>query len=76
VLGNILAALVPHRSIHPEPTGLLETALTIRLVFVEENPNLCDLSVLALDQYGLQRRVVAQIASATKFIAHCLFSFS
>ena len=30
VLGNILAALVPHRSIHPEPTGLLETTLTIQ----------------------------------------------
>jgi hypothetical protein len=64
-------SIAPDIDVEPESTGLLQTALAVLAVFVEEHPKLGDLPFLAADHDRLQERLVTHISGSTKLVRHC-----
>ena len=61
-------SIAPDIDVEPESTGLLQTALAILAVLVEEHPKLGDLPLLITDHDRLQKRQVPHISGSTKLV--------
>ena len=61
-------AFAPDADIEPKPTRLLESAISIRTIVIEEYPQFGDLALYLTDHYCFQRRDIADVAGTTKLV--------